>query len=191
VGVALVLRAGAALLLGLALAGTASGEPPVPYPRNYKTAFVKYGVVDRGDGMSRDLFVSPHAVEALTRDPGLTELPVGVVLAIDVYSARAVGREFERTPQGRLARSKDERTLHLMRRLTPGFGSQHWVFGGFDPATAEPLKLELPGDCLRCHQEALVSDMTFSLKLLKRFVATGEVQYRFCPNPGRQSCPLQ
>ncbi len=190
-GLAVVLSVRVALLIGLALAGAASAEPPVPYPRNYKAAFVKYAVVDRADGMSRDLFVSPDAVDALERNPGLTELPVGVVFAIDVYSARAAGRDFERTPQGRLARSKDERTLHLMRRITPGFGSQHWVFGGFDPATAEPLKLELPGDCLRCHQEALVSDMTFSLKLLKRFVASGEVQYRFCPNPGRQSCPLQ
>jgi hypothetical protein len=28
---------------------------------------------------------------------------------------------------------------------------------------------------------ALMSDMAFSLTLLKRFAATGEVQYRFCP----------
>jgi len=189
--VALVLRRYAALGLALALVGAASAQPPVPFPRDYKTAMVKYAVVDRGDGMSRDIYVSHDAIEALRREPRLSEFPVGVVFAIDAYSARAIGRDFERTPAGHLVRSKDERTLHLMRRVTPGFGSEHWAFAGFDPLTTEPLKLELPGDCLRCHQEAVVSDMAFSAKLLRRFVASGEVQYRFCPHPGRQSCPLQ
>jgi hypothetical protein len=49
--------------------------------------------------------------------------------------------------------------LHLMQKIAPGFGSQNWAFGGFDPLTGVPLKLELPGDCLLCHQAALASDM--------------------------------
>jgi hypothetical protein len=32
--------------------------------------------------------------------------------------------------------------------------------------------------------------MTYSLKLLKRFVTTGALQYSFCPQPGRQACPF-
>ena len=56
---------------------------------------------------------------------------------------------------------------------------------------AKPLKLELPGDCLPCHQAALTSDLAFSLPLLKRFVASGAVQYNFCPHPGRQACAFQ
>jgi hypothetical protein len=32
-------------------------------------------------------------------------------------------------------------------------------FGGFDPVTSEPLKLDLSGDCQLCHQAALVSDL--------------------------------
>jgi len=179
------------LLLAVTLAGVAGAQPPVEYPADYKRTLVKYAIVDRGDGFSRDLYVSAQGVEAVSRNPGLTEFPAGVLFATDAYSARQVGGKFEVASDGRLARSNDERTLHLMRRLSAGFGSQHWAFAGFDPVTAEPLKLELPGDCLRCHQEALVSDLAFSLKLLKRFVATGEVQYRFCPHPGRQSCPLQ
>jgi hypothetical protein len=95
------------------------------------------------------------------------------------------------TGQGHLVRSKDERTLHLMQKIQSGFGSQKWAFGGFDPVTAEPLKLQLPGDCLLCHQAALASDMTFSLSLLKRFVASDAVQYDFCSHPGRQACPFQ
>lgn len=191
---------GRALLVVAALIGQASAESPasVSYPQDYRTRLVKYAVVDRADGMSRDLYVSPTAIEALRRDPGLKEFPAGVLFALDVHSAREIGREpkthaprFEITPEGRLVRSKDEHILHLMKKIRPGFGSQNWVFGGFDPATTEPLKLELPGDCFLCHQAALVSDMTFSLNLLKRFASSGAVQYRLCAHPGRQPCPFQ
>ena len=190
----------AVLLVVLTLIGPAPAQSPpvVPYPRDYKTSLVKYAVVDRSDGLSRDLYASRDAVEALKRDPRLQEFPVGVLFALDVYSARLVGRDpktraprFEVTSQDHLVRSKDERTLHLMQKIQPGFGSQNWAFGGFDPVTAEPLKLQLPGDCLLCHQAAVMSDMAFSMNLLKRFVASGAVQYSFCPQPGRQSSPFQ
>lgn len=190
----------AVLLVVLVLIGQALAQslPVVPYPRDYKTSLVKYAVVDRSDGMSRDLYASRDAIEALKRDPRLQEFPVGVLFALDVYSARLVGRDpktrsprFEATPQGHLVRSKGERTLHLMQKIQPGFGSQKWAFGGFDPVTAEPLKLQLPGDCLLCHQAAVMSDMAFSMNLLKHFVASVAVQYSFCPQPGRQACPFQ
>jgi Cytochrome P460 len=190
----------ATLLLIVALVGSVSAQSPstVRYPQNYKARLVRYAVVDRPDGMSRDLYVSREAVEALKADPRLKEFPAGVLFALDVHSARTVGLEpksgaprFDVTPDGRLVPSKDERTLHLMQKVQPGFGSQNWAFGGYDPVTAEPLKLQLPGDCLLCHQAAVMSDMTFSLPLLKRFVASGTVQYRLCRQPGRQPCPFQ
>ena len=148
--------------------------------------------------VSRDLYAAQGAIEAVKRDPRLKEFPVGVLFALDVHSASDVGRDpttraprFDVTPQGRLRRSKDERTLHLMEKVQPGFGSQNWAFGGFDPVTTEPLKLQLPGDCHLCHQAAVMSDMTFSMTLLKRFVTSGTVQYRLCQQPGRQPCPFQ
>lgn len=189
----------AALLAVAVLIGRASAQPPpaVPYPRDYKTNLVRYAVVDRSDGMSRDLYASRDAIEALTRDASLKEFPAGVLFALDVYSARLVKRDpktreprFEVDPQGHLVRSKNERTLHLMQKIQPGFGSQNWAFGGYDPVTAEPLKLQLPGDCSLCHQEAVVSDMAFSISMLKRFVASGGMQYSFCDKPGRKPCPV-
>ena len=189
----------AVLLALLVLIGPAAAQSPpaVPYPTNYKTAMLKYALVDRADGLSRDLYVSRDAFEAVKRDPKLTEFPVGAVFALDVYSARMVRRDpktgatvFERSPDGHLVRSKDEHTLHLMQKTRPGFGSQTWAFGGFDPATAVALKLDLPGDCLLCHQAALVSDLSFTLTMLRRFVATGQVQYGYCAQPGRQICPF-
>lgn len=185
-----------ALLVSTATAA-AESPPVVPYPRDYKTTLVKYAIVDRIDGFSRDLYVSRDGLEAVRSEPGLRELPAGVLFALDVNSAKLVGRDrksraptFATTPDGHLARSKDEHTLHLMQKVQAGFGSQNWAFGGFDPLTGEPLKLQLPGDCLLCHQAAVVSDMAFSLGLLRRFAETGTVQYRFCSQPGRQSCPF-
>lgn len=187
------------LLAFLVSAGTAAAESPpvVPYPGDYKTSLVKYAVVDRIDGLSRDLYVSRAGLEAVKRDPRLREFPVGVLFALDVHSAKLVARDrrtgaptFAVGPEGHLARSKDERTLHLMQKIRPGFGSQNWAFGGFDPVTGAALKLDLPGDCLLCHQAAVVSDMAFSITLLKRFAETGAVQYRLCAQPGRQVCPF-
>jgi hypothetical protein len=195
----------AAVLALLVLIGPAAAQSPspvpyppaVPYPKEYKTTLLKYALVDRADGLSRDLYVSRDAFEAVQRDPGLSELPVGALFALDVYSARMIRRDprtgasvFEKSPDGHLVRSKDEHTLHLMQKTRAGFGSRTWAFGGFDPATALPLKLDLPGDCLLCHQAALVSDLSFSLTLLRRYVATGQVQYGFCAQPGRQICPF-
>jgi len=157
------------LVLALISPAFAQSPPVVPYPSDYKTTLVKYAVVDRIDGTSRALYASRDAIEALRRDPRLTEFPAGVLFAIDV---------------------KDERTLHLMQKVLPGFGSQNWAFGGFDPVTTEPLKLQLPGDCHLCHQAALMSDMTYSMTLLRRFASSGVVQRSFCRQPGRQSCPF-
>ena len=188
---------GGLVLLNMIGQVSAQSPPTIPYPRDYKTSLVNYAVVDRADGMSRDLYASRDAIEALKRDPRLQEFPAGVLFALDVYSAKLMSRDpktgtarFEVTAQGHLVRSKDERILHLMQKVQPGFGSQNWAFGGFDPITAAPLKLQLPGDCHLCHQAAVVSDMTYSMKLLKRFVESGAVQYSFCPQPGRQACPF-
>ena len=180
------------LIAGVAMAGSYSA---VSYPQNYKKSMVKYAVVDRGDGFSRDLYASRDAIDAIKRNPRLSEFPVGVMLALEVHSARVSSRDpktqapgFEKDAEGHLLRSKDEHTLHLMAKTQAGLGSKNWTYGGYDPVTAVPLKLDLPGDCLLCHQAALASDMAYSMTLMKRFVSTGVVQYSFCPHPGRQAC---
>ena len=139
------------LLVGALSIGSAAAQSPsaVPYPQRYQTALVKYAVVDRVDGLSRDLYASRDAVDAMRRDPSLKEFRVGVRFALDVYRARMTGHDrktgspiFEAGADGHLVRSQTERTLHLMRKGQPGFGSQNWTFGGFDPLTAEPLRLQ-------------------------------------------------
>src|SRR5262245_59567243 len=64
----------------------------VPYPRDYKTTLVKYAVVDRSDGFSRDLYASREAIDALKRNPRLQEFPVGALFALDVHTAKRLGQ---------------------------------------------------------------------------------------------------
>src|SRR2546428_12326611 len=71
---------------------SAQSPPVVPFPRSYKTSLVKYAVVDRSDGLSRDLYASRDTIDAVKRNPRLQEFPAGVLSALDVYSARLVGR---------------------------------------------------------------------------------------------------
>jgi len=70
---------------------------------------------------------SRSAIDALRRDSHRQELPVGVLFALDVHSAKLTGRDpktgasrFELTEQGHLVRGKDERTLYLMQKVRPG-----------------------------------------------------------------------
>src|SRR5256712_4155817 len=103
---------------------SAQSPPVVPFAQDYKTSLVKYAVVDRSDGLSRDLYASRDAIDAVKRNPRLQEFPAGVLFAFDVYSARLVGRDrktqtpiFEATPQGHLVRSKDERSSHPLSHV--------------------------------------------------------------------------
>jgi hypothetical protein len=84
-----VMWARGVLLALLVSGGTAAAESPpvVPYPGgDYKTSLVRYAVVDRIDGLSRDLYVSRAGIEALKRDPRLREFPVGVLFAFTARS---------------------------------------------------------------------------------------------------------
>ena len=73
-------------------------------------------MVDRSDGMSRDLYASREAIEALKRDPRLKEFPVGVLFVLDVYSARLMARD----PKTRAPRFEVTPQVHLMQKIHTG-----------------------------------------------------------------------
>ena len=116
--------AGASGVGGHGGGGVAAGRS---VSRRLQDSLVRYAVVDRIDGLSRDLYVSRAGLEALKRDPRLREFPVGVLFALDVHSAKLIARDrrtgaptFASGPDGHLARSKDEHTLHLMQKIRAG-----------------------------------------------------------------------
>jgi hypothetical protein len=76
------MRAGLLALVVSAGAAAAASLPLVPYPPDYQTSLVRYAVVDRVDGFSRDVYVSRDALEAVRRDPKLREFPAGALFAL-------------------------------------------------------------------------------------------------------------
>jgi len=106
------------LLLVVTIVDAAAQSPSaIPYPRDYKKTLVKYATVDRPDGLSRDLYVSRDAVDALKRDPQLRELPAGVLFALDVYSAKPLGKDAQRHGLARSGRAGDQRKAALAGEL--------------------------------------------------------------------------
>ena len=86
-------RAAPLLVLALSLPASAQSTTAVAYPKDYKTNLVKYAVVDRSDGLSRDLYASRNAVDAIRRNPQIKEFPVGALFALDVHSAKLLRRD--------------------------------------------------------------------------------------------------
>lgn len=171
-------------LVGLAWAANIVPNPMIPFPENYRTAFVQYGIVDRNDGKSRDIFVSPQGLEALRA--GLP-LPVGTTIAIEAFLVGGV-----QDNQGHLIREKPANQLHVLTKIQPGEGLRVWGFGAFTlDGKPEPVITEMPGGCLACHQQASDQDLIFSIEQLKQFAATNEVQFLRCNLSGRQICPSQ
>lgn len=181
----LVSLASSLVFLGLGLLGwslAAKPNPMIPFPQNHRQTLVRYAVVDRIDNKSRDLYISPIGLEALRS--GLP-LPVGTTLAIETFSG--VGLD----DKGRLSRTKEENQLHVITKLQPGEGLRFWGFGAYTlDGKPEPVVIEMPGNCLACHQEAVKTDLIISMDLLKQFVATGQVQYSRCNLSGRQLCTV-
>lgn len=169
---------GLVLATGLVLA--AKPNPMIPFPQNHRQTLVLYAVVDRIDNRSRDIYISKNGLEALRQGQ---PLPVGTTLAIETFSG--VGQD----AKGHLIREKEENQLHVITKLQPGVGLRVWGFGAYKlSGEPEAVVIEMPGNCLACHQEALKNDLVISDDLLKQFVATGQVQYSRCNLSGRQIC---
>ncbi|MDX2006848.1 MAG: cytochrome P460 family protein [Meiothermus sp.] len=164
----------------LAVVMAAGPNPMIPFPQNFRQTLIKYAVVDRVDKKSRDLYISKRGLEAIQQ--GLP-LPVGTVIAIETFS----GINFD--TDGKISRSKEENQLHVVTKLQPGEGLRVWGFGAYLlDGKPESVVVEMPGNCLACHQEAVKTDLVISMDLLKKFASTGQVQFSRCALPGREIC---
>ena len=167
----------------LAVVLAAGPNPMIPFPQNFRQTLVKYAVVDRIDNMSRDIYISKRGLEAIQQ--GLP-LPVGTVVAIEAF--KGVGLD----ASNRLARTSEANQLHVVTKLQPGEGLRVWGFGAYLlDGKPEPVVIEMPGNCLACHQEVVKTDLIISMNLLKKFAATGQVQYDRCNLPGREICEFK
>lgn len=165
----------------------APGREPIEFPDNYRENLVLYATIDRADGISRDLYISPEAVDALENGE---RFPDYSVVLIEAFEADRRG------PDGRLVRLDVDPEIHLAEArstwqiadLAATSRVGDWNFGAFDARDGSVFGTTGLNDCFSCHEGASTRNFIFSEPLLEAFVSTGEVQYLYCRRSGRSRC---
>ncbi|MGH7264820.1 MAG: cytochrome P460 family protein [Candidatus Rokuibacteriota bacterium] len=153
---------GAALIALTAFAG----PEKVEYPKDYRTRFVVYGIVDRPDRkIVRLFYANPEAVE--TAKPG-QPVPDGAVLVMEDHKAQldAKGQPV-RDAEGRFVPT-DEVTAVFVQEKRRGWGVEYppekrngaWEYAWFNPDGSRKADAKFDG-CFSCHQSRAARDYTF------------------------------
>lgn len=172
------------------------GREPMVYPAGYRNTLVHYLTVDRGDGITRNVFINPAAVIAAGNGE---RIPDGTQVVIEAFDAQqdANGRvllsDLRRLLPGDLR--ADE--IHVAeRRSTWRIEDTHantsfdgWNFAAFNADTGERSSARL-NDCFSCHDQAFRSEFLFTRDQVDAYAHTGEVQYFYCSQPARVPCRL-
>lgn len=159
----------------------------VTLPRDYQTSLVHYATVDRSDQISRNLYISPEALEALRQGEAVPERTLIVIEAFEAEGKTANGR-WKQTRLMDEIHAAEMRTTWRMEDLQTSAPDGNWNFAAFATRDQRPLFDDI-NDCFSCHDAVANSrDFVFSAALLRQFIATGEVQYQYCPRPDREIC---
>ncbi len=164
-------------------------------PQNYRANFDLYAIVDRSDSVTRKLYISHAAVDAVRAG---RSFPDGTEIIVEAYNAQldANGQPM-RDAQGHLIAGAFDPEIHIseMRSdwqpadLIPNTHTGSFNFDAFDFSSGQ----EHPAgrsDCFNCHQSAFSTGFVYSLRLIDQYAFTGMTQYFNCPLPDRLPCPL-
>jgi Cytochrome P460 len=150
---------------------------PMILPPNYRETFIHYATIDRIDGISRKLYISPSAIDALAKgDP----IPEGSQIIIEAYSVqRDESGQFVRDEKGWFIQetldpeihSSEFRTSWQLADMHTTSRSGDWNFMAFDFETGEQMKAQSVG--ILC----LAAPSSWSLcRRAKSSIATAPVQ---------------
>ncbi|WP_119418338.1 cytochrome P460 family protein [Desertibaculum subflavum] len=157
--------AAGALVLGLALP-TLAGPERIVFPKDYASAYVPLGAVDRYDSkMIRSVFINPEAYKSYQAGK---PLPDGTVLVLEQRPAKlGADGQPELDAQGRFQPGGAPGFIGMQAKKA-GWGADvpaalrngDWEYAAFKPdGTLNPaVKLE---PCFGCHQPRGAEDHTF------------------------------
>lgn len=162
-------------------------------PVNYRENLVLYAQVDRSDDITRKLYISPAALDAVRAGEDLPDYTQIVIEAYD--AARDLLGNVLRDENGYLIPGDFQPEVHMAEKRSTWFiedlaSSSHvgdWNFTALNFNTGAPTG-ESRADCFSCHDGADRSGFTFTTPQIERYAQTGEVQYRTCNLPGRFPC---
>lgn len=171
---------------------TVSLTGPMTLPADYRDSFIQYATVDRPDGLTRTLFISPESFAALQSG---APLPNGTRIIIEA---------FEGTPgeTGRLVAGDMLPFIHMAeKRKSWRLDELHtsakvgdWNFASFESDTRVPADPNTPGenlnDCFTCHDSSAspTRDFIFTRRNIDLFASTKTPQYIVCNQPDRIPC---
>lgn len=165
----------------------------IAYPTNYRDDFILYTIIDRPDAITRKLYVSPDAVNALRLGQDFPERTQIVVEAYD--AARDADGNPLRDADGHLVAGDLRPEVHVaevrstwkMEDLASSSRLGNFNFAAFD-ATTGGHNGEFIADCFSCHNQAARAGYVFTRSQLLGYVETGVAQYFYCSQPARVPC---
>ncbi len=157
-------------------------QPNFVLPADYQDTLVHYATIDRPDGRSRDIFVSPGAPEAIANNSTL-RLPNGTMIVIDAHLGTRDRRRGSADNVHVAVKRDDWQSSDYQSAERAG----DWNYFSFDPQTGE-LTDEDMFSCFNCHANNAQIDFIFSRDELSDYGETGEVQQGFCNRPDRLPC---
>ncbi|HVU12396.1 MAG TPA: cytochrome P460 family protein [Phototrophicaceae bacterium] len=166
---------------------------PMSLPADYRQNYILYAIVDRSDNVTRKLYTSQDAINAVRA--GLS-FPDGTQFIVEAYDATldTKGQPL-RDAQGHLVAGAFQPEVHTSQMrsdwqpadLIPGAHTGEFNFDAFDFNTG----VENPSEratCFNCHSSALATGFVYSLALIRQYAFTGQTQYMYCDLPGRLAC---
>jgi hypothetical protein len=155
-------------------------------PADFRQTFIHYATVERNDGYTRRLWISPNALSALVAGQTFPERTMILIEAFLTAGYDAAGQPVLGALDPEIHASERRTTWELADMRTTSRDGD-WNFAAFDSATGDSLA-EGINDCFSCHEGAAGREFTFSLPLLRAYLETGQVQQRYCDRPGREIC---
>lgn len=170
------------------------GREPMRYPANYRENLVHYLTVDRADGITRNIYISAAAVQAVLNGE---MIPYGTITVIEPFdAARDSQGNISRDTRGRLVADQlradeihvgERRSTWLIEDTHANTNFEGWNFRAFAFDTGEPIDRDL-NECFNCHDSAFNTEFVFTRDELLTYAQTGEIQYFYCGLTGRNPC---
>ncbi len=182
-----------ATLATVSATATDAARRAMSLPADYRQNYILYAVVDRSDNVTRKLYTSQDAINAVRA--GLP-FPDGTQFIIEAYDAalNASGQPL-RDAQGHLVAGTFQPEVHTSQMrsdwqpadLIPGAHTGDFNFDAIDYNTGIENTPER-ATCFNCHNSAVQTGFIYSLNLIQQYAYRGQTQYMYCDLPGRLAC---
>lgn len=169
-----------------------TGREPIALSPNFRDELIHYMTVDRGDNITRNLYISPAAIDAVRAGE---PIPDYTLIAIEAYNAAMDADGNVERVDGHFVAGDILPEIHVAERRSTWHiedlaASSHlggWNLAAFDSTLYQQTTTTL-NDCFSCHDAASRRQFVFSFPQLQAFANTNEVQYVYCRLPDRQIC---